>query len=156
MSAHYLVLASPSFLFQVKQSDSNHADPICAFQSEDEGITHPVWNGGIRFLSGFVSLSLWHSSSSQKKSSHALELNHLDGPVCATSTATTRVQGQVVWGRAANTPMLTAPGEVTIGFGYPTPPPQADLPTFTSHPVSNSLTSTPFWPEGVSLLPVRL
>jgi hypothetical protein len=58
VSAHYLVLASPSFLFQVKQSDSNHVDPICAFQSEDEGITHPVRNGGIRFLSGFVSLSL--------------------------------------------------------------------------------------------------
>ncbi len=78
MSAHYLVLASPSFLFQVKQSDSNHADPICASQSEDEGITHPVWNGGIRFLSGFVSFIFVHSSSSQKKFLHVLELNVMD------------------------------------------------------------------------------
>lgn len=150
MSAHYLVLASPSFLFQVKQSDSNHAYPICAFQSEDKGITHPVWNGGIRFLSGFVSLSLWHSSSSQKKSSHALELNHPDGPVCVPLAQQLQEYKVKLFGdSAANTPMLTAPGEVTIGFGYPPPLLQADLPTFTSYPISTSLTSThPFgWKE---------
>jgi hypothetical protein len=85
-----------------------------------------------------------HSSSSQKKFSHALELNHLD-----VAMLLLHIQVQLFGDGAANTPMLTAPGEVTIRFGYPTPPPQADLPTFTSHPVSTSLTSThPFgWKE---------
>jgi hypothetical protein len=94
-----------------------------------------------------------HSSSSQKKFSNALELNHLDGPVCVAVAQQLQEYKVKLFGNGAvNTPMLTAPGEVTIGFGYPTPPPQADLPTFTSHPVFTSLTSTPFWLEGVSLL----
>jgi hypothetical protein len=91
-----------------------------------------------------------HSSSRQKKSSHAPELNHLDGPVrVAVAQQLQEYKVKLFGDSAANTLTLTAPGEVTIGFGYPTPPHQADLCTFTSYPVSTSLTSThPFgWKE---------
>jgi dual specificity MAP kinase phosphatase len=46
----------------------------------------------------------------------------------------------------ANAPMLNTPGMVSFGFGYPTPPPQAELPMFTSQPdPSTSLTSPSFF-----------
>jgi hypothetical protein len=43
------------------------------------------------------------------------------------------------------TPILVALGLPIIRFGYPNPPLQAELPTFTSKVVSTSLTSAPFF-----------
>jgi hypothetical protein len=52
---------------------------------------------------------------------------------------------EVFGSNAGTTPILAAQGLPMFGFGFPNPPPLAELPTFTSQAVSTSLTSTPIF-----------
>lgn len=53
-----------------------------------------------------------------------------------------------------STPIYNTPAGVTFGFGYSAPVLEAIVPTFTPHPVANTLARAPvFGSVGVTVLP---